>query len=182
MNIFLISDTHFGQESILTFKRSDGITPLRSFSSMEEMNEVLIENWNKTVRPQDKIYHLGDFSMHKKFIPILERLNGEKVLIRGNHDTDKLSVYQKYFKDVRGSWQLDKFLLTHIPIHPNSLGRWKANIHGHLHSNNVMIGNEEDPRYINVSCEQINYTPISLEDLNKIYNERFPNGFIRQTH
>jgi calcineurin-like phosphoesterase family protein len=141
------------------------------------------ENWNKTVRPKDKVYHLGDLVMAKKHLPILERLNGEKVLIRGNHDLEKASVYLKYFKDVRGSHQFDGMLLTHIPVHPDSLARWGFNVHGHLHTNRVMkqvyhetssdlmlvdaTELEVDPRYYCVSVEQINYTPISLDEVKK---------------
>jgi len=107
--------------------------------------------------------------MHKRNIPFFGRVNGEKVLIKGNHDIEKLSAYTPYFKDVRACHQLDKFILTHIPIHPQSLSRWKANIHGHLHSNKVMLDGVPDPRYICVSVEQINFTPISLETLKKNY-------------
>jgi calcineurin-like phosphoesterase family protein len=170
-NTFLISDTHFGYANILTFKDAEG-NLLRPFSSVEEMDETMVHNWNKVVTPSDKVYHLGDVAMHKKYLPILARLNGTKVLIKGNHDQDKASVYLQYFKDIRASHQLDKYILTHIPIHPNSLSRWKANIHGHLHSNVVTLpessrcaGVFADPRYYCVSVERIGYTPIAFEDL-----------------
>ncbi len=174
MNIFLISDTHFGHESPCSiFKRADG-SPLRNFANAAECDQFQEEQWNKTVSPKDKVYHLGDISMSKKWLPILDRLNGEKVLIKGNHDTEKISHYLKYFKDVRGSHQLSGMLLTHIPVHPQSLARWGFNVHGHLHINRVMMQNPtyaestiEDPRYFCVSVEQINYTPISLEDVLK---------------
>jgi calcineurin-like phosphoesterase family protein len=177
MNIFLISDTHFGHEAPCSkFKRKDG-SPLRAFSCAAECDQYMEEQWNKTVKPNDKIYHLGDISMSKKHLPILERLNGEKVLIRGNHDTEKASVYLKYFKDVRGSHQFDGLLLTHIPVHPESLARWGFNVHGHLHANIVSMMNFgpnseyepliPDPRYFCVSVENIGYTPISLEQVKK---------------
>ena len=162
---FLISDTHFGHANILTFKKQNG-DPLRSFHNIVEHDEHLIEQWNKTVSPNDKVYHLGDVGF-KNFTAlgvILSRLNGTKVLIKGNHDNFKLSQYQQYFKDVRASHQLDKFILTHIPIHPQSIGRWKANIHGHLHANTL-----DDPRYFNVSVEQINYTPLDFEFIRSRY-------------
>lgn len=174
MNIFFISDTHYGHENACTlFKREDG-SPLRAFSCAAECDQFQEEQWNKTVRPSDKVYHLGDITMAKKHLPILDRLNGEKVLIRGNHDTEKATVYLKYFKDVRGSHQFDGMLLTHIPVHPESLARWGVNIHGHLHANRVMVPECEyspcgsqipDSRYFNVSVEQINYTPISIEEI-----------------
>jgi len=82
------------------------------------------------------------------------------VLIKGNHDKLKISQYMFYFKDVRGSHQFDGLLLTHIPVHPSSLARWPCNVHGHVHANTL-----DDPRYFNVCAEEINYTPISLEQL-----------------
>lgn len=167
-NIFLISDTHFGHSNVLTFLRDDG-TPLRSFSSIEEHDETMVDNWNRVVTKNSKVYHLGDVCMSDKNLSILDRLNGEKVLIKGNHDKAKLSKYIPYFKDVRGSHQLDTFLLTHIPVHRLSIGRWSANIHGHTHYKRVPghpFGDERpDPVYFNVCVECINYTPISLEEV-----------------
>lgn len=162
-NIFLCSDHHFSQASILTFLNDDG-SRVRDFDSVEEMDETMVENHNRVVSAKDKVYFLGDVAFNKKNLSIVDRLNGEKILIKGNHDQEKLSEYQKYFKDVRGSHQLSGLLFTHIPIHMDSLSRWTANVHGHLHSRQVMLNNRPDPRYFNVSMEQINYTPISLEE------------------
>jgi len=164
MKTFLISDTHFGHANILTFKNNDG-SNLRPYSSLEEMNETLISNWNSVVSSEDKIYHLGDVLFTKKWLDlILPRLNGTKVLIKGNHDNLKLSQYQQYFKDVRAYHILDKFLLSHIPIHPESLSKWDANIHGHLHNNTL-----PDDKYLNVSVERINYTPVDFEYIRSLY-------------
>lgn len=164
MKTFLISDTHFGHANILTFKNNDG-SNLRPYSSLEEMNETLISNWNSVVSSEDKVYHLGDVLFTKKWLDlILPRLNGTKVLIKGNHDNLKLSQYQQYFKDVRAYHVLDKFLLSHIPIHPKSLSRWDANIHGHLHNNTL-----PDDKYLNVSVERINYTPVDFEYVRSLY-------------
>lgn len=173
-NIFFISDSHYGHESPCSiFKRADG-SPLRNFSCAAECDEFQVEQWNKTVTNKDKVYHLGDVSMSKKFLHILDRLNGSKVLIKGNHDTADLKEYAKYFYDVRGSHQLDGCLITHIPVHVQSLARWGFNIHGHLHAHRVMreatdgsCRDEIDPRYFCVSVEQLNYTPISLEEVKK---------------
>jgi calcineurin-like phosphoesterase family protein len=166
-NIFFISDTHFGHEAPCTkFKRADG-SPLRDFVNAAACDEYQVEQWNKTVSPKDKVYHLGDVTMSKKFLHILDRLNGDKVLIKGNHDLEDLKEYSKYFYDVRGSHQFDGILLTHIPVHPDSLSRWGFNVHGHLHARRVMtaFGTKIDPRYFCVSVEQLDYTPISLEDV-----------------
>lgn len=64
---------------------------MRPFTSTEEMDETMVDNWNRVVRPQDKVYHLGDIAMSKRPLhAIMPRLNGEKVLIKGNHDIEKL--------------------------------------------------------------------------------------------
>lgn len=169
MNIFLSSDLHLGHSNILNFKRDDGVTPLRSFSDIHHMNEHIIYKHNLVVKPADKWYCLGDIAMQNKYLSLLERMNGEKILIKGNHDLEKLSTYAKYFKDVRAVHQLDGMILSHIPIHPESLSRWKVNVHGHLHHRHVLLPSGwVDQRYINVSMEQLDdYTPISLEDLKK---------------
>ena len=178
MNTFLISDTHFSHKNICSFTKNDG-SKLRPFDNVEEMDELMIENWNKTVSPIDKVYHLGDVAINRNGLKILERLNGKKVLIKGNHDIFPLKDYLPHFYDIRAYHILDKnMILSHIPIHPDSNGRFKVNIHGHTHSNNVMkeIPNmngdfmeEIDPFYFNVSVEQINYTPISLEEVKVKY-------------
>lgn len=169
-NIFFISDHHFGHANILTFKNSDG-TPLREFDDVDHMNEIMIQRHNSVVHPGDKVYFLGDVVMSKKTsaLQVLARLNGEKVLIKGNHDQCSAEAYLQYFKDIRGSHQFEGLIMTHIPIHPESLARWGLNVHGHLHSNVVrmQLSQIPDKRYFNVSVERLNYMPISLEELRK---------------
>lgn len=169
-NIFFCSDHHFYHQNILTFKRDDG-TPLREFSDVNHMNEIMVQRHNERVRPNDKVYFLGDVTMSRnaRGLEILGRMNGEKVLIKGNHDLCKPQQYLQYFKDIRGSHQFDGMILTHIPIHPDSLARWGLNVHGHLHYQVVRLPLSQIPdrRYYNVSMERINYTPISLEEVKK---------------
>ncbi len=170
-NVFFISDTHFGHESCYkTFKLADGCTPLRPFADAAEGDEAMVELWNNVVSTKDTIYHLGDIVMNKKFLPILHRLKGIKKLIQGNHDALNASAYLSYFTDVRGMAEVDKFVLSHVPLHHAGISRWDANIHGHLHANIVhrknMYGElEQDPKYLCVSVEQISYTPISIEEV-----------------
>ena len=182
---------------MMKFTRNDG-SPLRVFQDATHMNEYMIMQHNRVVGIKDKVYFLGDLAMSKKFLPLLHRMNGEKVLIRGNHDLETANVYMTYFKDVRGVHQLDGMLLSHIPVHPESLSRWKINVHGHLHANRVMIPNPYsehgdkmiDPRYVSVCMEQLDdYTPVSLEELkkaNKSALERDPkfgyNYSLNKTH
>jgi len=165
MNTWLISDTHFGHANILNFKQDDG-TVLRSFPSVGEMDEQMIRNWNAVVGFEDKVYHLGDVAMlnFTRTQEIFSRLNGTKILIKGNHDNLKLSQYQYMFKDVRAYHVLDSILLAHIPIHPLSLERWKGQVHGHLHNRVV-----PDKRYFNVSVERIKYTPINFTEVRKYF-------------
>lgn len=160
---WLIGDTHFGHENILKF------TPPRPFDTIEEHDQTLIDNWNSVVRPDDKVYHVGDvgFKNATYLGRILSCLNGTKVLIKGNHDQLKLSQYALYFKDVRAYHQLDRIILAHIPIHPASLGRWKGQIHGHTHFNSL-----DDPRYYNVSVEVVDYTPVNFDTIKKYYDDQ----------
>ena len=168
--IFLVSDTHFGHAGVCRFLREDG-TKLRPWDSPEEMDEEMIKRWNETVRPNDKVYHLGDVVINRKALKTLGRLNGEKVLIKGNHDIFKLIDYLPYFKDIRGYHVMNGMILSHVPVHPESLARFGTNIHGHLHANRVKMKvrypHKEteiiDPRYFNVSVEQIDFTPILFE-------------------
>jgi calcineurin-like phosphoesterase family protein len=175
-NTFLIADPHFSHEGVCKFLRDDG-TKLRPWDSAVDMDEAMIENWNKVVKPHDKVYVAGDLVMKaKKQIGIMNRLNGKKVLIKGNHDIGELKIYLPYFYDIRAFHILDMFCITHIPIHPDCLGRFRGNIHGHIHQRRVQrrdpgfnpLGlGEDDPRYFCISAEQINYTPIEWNDLRK---------------
>ena len=168
---FLISDTHFGHEKTCTvFKRDDG-TPLRPFASAEEMDEAMVKRWNDRVRPNDKVYHLGDVVINRKFLHILDRLNGDKVLIKGNHDIFKMEDYYPRFRDIRGYHVLNGMIMSHVPVHTDSIERFGTNIHGHLHANRVMrvkhagATPEIDPRYHSVCVEHTDYAPISLEEV-----------------
>lgn len=172
MRIFLTADLHFGHEGMCVFTRPGG-SKLRPFKDTFEMDETLIDNWNKTVCKDDKVYVLGDVCMKPKFLHLIGRCQGVKVLIKGNHDIAKPNQYLSYFKDIRAYWQLGRCILSHVPVHPGSLGRWTANIHGHLHAGRVLQEGKtiEDPRYFCVSVEHTNYTPILLDDVLKRIKE-----------
>jgi calcineurin-like phosphoesterase family protein len=155
---FLISDTHFGHKFSLKWDKP------RPFQSVEEMDELMITNWNAVVKPTDRIYHMGDVVIRPKtHMSILSRLNGDKVLIKGNHDIYKLEYYTPYFRDIRASHVLDNCILSHIPVHTNQIARFKGNIHGHLHEDRVLdLDGNIDPNYYSVCVEKINYTPIEF--------------------
>ena len=178
-SVFLVSDTHFGHKGVCHFTRNDGVTKLRPFDTPEEMDEFMVEAWNARVRPNDKVYHLGDVVMSRRSLSIMDRLNGDKVLIRGNHDIFKDEDYRKYFRELRAYHVMNGMILSHIPIHSESLGRFGVNIHGHTHANRVMRPArvlEEfidhgcttiDERYHCVCVEQTDFAPILFEDVIK---------------
>ena len=173
-SVFLVSDTHFGHKGVCHFTRNDGVTKLRPFDTPEEMDEFMVEAWNAKVKPTDKVYHLGDVVINRKALPIMKRLNGDKVLIRGNHDIFPDVEYREYFRELRAYHVMNGMILSHIPIHPESLGRFGVNIHGHLHANRVMRDlavcgrlDQIDVRYHNVCVEMTDFAPILFEDVIK---------------
>ena len=119
---FIISDTHFSHAAEFIWKS-------RGFSSIEDHDENLICNWNKTVSDNDTVYHLGDvcFKPATSCDKILPRLNGKKYLIMGNHD--KAKNLHKYFEDMYSIKEYDNYVFTHIPIHPYAMaGRYLGKI------------------------------------------------------
>lgn len=153
---FMISDTHFQHANIIKF---DETKMHRPFDTIEEHDEELIRRWNAVVKPKDNVWHLGDFCFGGvKNIAIAERLNGAKRLVLGNHDHYGAAEYLKYFTKVMGVAEYKGLLLSHIPVHPTQLTRWKANVHGHLHTHCI-----NDPHYINISAEQVNLTPVPFD-------------------
>jgi len=178
---FLVSDTHFGHVGVCKFTHPDDPTvKLRPWDTPEEMDEEMIRRWNDRVRPNDKVYHLGDVVINRKALPTLARLNGDKVLIRGNHDIFRDTEYREYFRELRAYHVLNGMILSHIPVHEASLGRFGTNIHGHLHATRVkkawgvaartgevLYGSQLDVRYHCVCVEQTDFAPILLEDVYK---------------
>ena len=174
MNIFFVSDTHFSHTNMWEkFKLAD-MSPSRPFKSNEEMDELMIKNWNDRVKTSDHIYHLGDVTMARgrqtKYIDnIMTRLNGHKRICLGNHDQLVSGWYYQWFEKVKAINVLDNILFTHIPIHPQNLGKFKCCVHGHTHVNSIMLSpHHPDPRYLNVCVEKTNYSPISLEEVKSL--------------
>lgn len=156
-NTFFIGDTHFGHKNIITF---DAVKAFRPFATIEEHDEELVKRWNSVVRKGDTVWHLGDFAFGSKHIATAERLSGQKKLILGNHDHYPSAEYLKYFDKLYGAATIEGAILTHLPVHQSQLERFKKNIHGHLHTASMGLS-----CYINVSAEQINLTPVALEEL-----------------
>lgn len=165
--------THtFYHRNIVKFTNHDG-SKLRPWDDAEQMTEDLIRWYNECVNDQDRVYILGDVAFTVADIRrTVSRLNGRKVLIPGNHEPKKMKEYIDLFDDVRGYVQRQGFIMSHIPIHPGSLSRWKLNIHGHTHSNRVEeegYPGSADPRYLSVCVEQTNFRPIELDTIIKKY-------------
>ena len=152
-----IADLHLSHENMAR---------RRGFSSIEEHDNHIITEWNKVVDKRDVTYILGDITMEKKTpYPLLHCLNGIKHVVLGNHDRKQHSKdLLEYVETVSGMVHYKGFFLTHCPIHPLELNYQdvRGNIHGHIHDKEV-----GDPKYFCVSCERVNYKPITLEELIK---------------
>ena len=155
---FILADPHLSHKNIIEYCN-------RPFSSVEEMDQKLIDNWNSVVKPNYTVYVLGDVCMKKQALPLLEQMNGRKILVPGNHDIFEAKTYLKYFDDVRGYIVKDNIIFSHIPIHKSSIERFTGCVHGHLHTGRVMDGLNIDPFYYCVSVEHINYTPMLLSEV-----------------
>lgn len=161
-DIFVVSDTHFGHENILGFLTETGEN-VRSFDDVQQMNELMVENWNKVVGDSDIVYHLGDVYFGKGH-SVLSRLKGRKRLVVGNHDNPKSEHILNNFQKVM-LWRIfPEFncLLSHVPVHDSSLHKIMYNLHGHVHLNSL-----HDERYINCCVEVNDYRPRSIEDIIK---------------
>jgi calcineurin-like phosphoesterase family protein len=150
--VYVIGDTHFGHANIIKHEPAH-----RPFDTIEEHDAELVKRWNDVVRANDIVYHLGDAVFGAKNLPILGKLNGRIKLILGNHDTYPMTEYLKYVTKVMAYAEYRGCLLSHMPVHPNQFHRWRGNIHGHMHTYTV-----GDPRYVCVSAERQNLTPLPL--------------------
>ena len=159
---WVTSDTHFLHDAILTFESST-----RQYRDREHMTEELIARWNSRVKPNDNVYHLGDFGFAGSTVlePIIERLNGNKHYVFGNHDHPmrktriaKHFVWMKDYAEIKIDGH--KICLSHYPIFEwNSAQHGSLHFHGHLHSNRV-VG-----RSMDVGCESNNCYPHNIRDL-----------------
>jgi calcineurin-like phosphoesterase family protein len=182
-NIWVISDTHFNHANMLKFKDWTGEFTRPGFRDVEHMDEMMMDNWNSVVKPGDKVYHLGDVVMGPNPEAWMQanwnKLHGSKRLIVGNHDDIKMLARGGWFAKIQ-MWRafMDFGLMfSHVPLHQGSLLRPKSsagdtlvteadawtttlNVHGHIHSN----PSPEGP-YRCVCVEQIDYTPVNIEEL-----------------
>lgn len=130
------------------------------------MDEVLIKNWNSVVSENDEIYHLGDVMFSARF-DLLNRLNGKKYLILGNHDKKAKNRLKENFEILPPIYEFyhlnTYFVFCHYPIYDWNQKR-KHSIHAYGHVHNDAHGFAEKNSF-NISVENINYTPIKIEKL-----------------
>lgn len=162
---WFISDLHLGHKNILKFSGA-----LRGGATTEEHDQWLISSINSVVKKGDLLYILGDVAMDKESLPLINKIKGMKILVRGNHDIYDTQDYLKYFQQVHGLISFKgTFWMSHAPIHPNEL-RGRYNIHGHVHQYSILDANgEPDPRYINACVETSYGVPQSLDELFEKY-------------
>jgi calcineurin-like phosphoesterase family protein len=160
--VFLISDTHFSHNNIIRYE-------YRPFKDTHEMDEYMIVKWNSTVTENDLVFHLGDvyIGSAKKAGEILNRLNGRKILIIGNHDSFSKTKWRNLGFEPFDQYIYQDYLLTHKPADESPLRvaveneLLKGNIHGHTHSKNQHLTRE---LYKCCCVELIAYTPILFEE------------------
>lgn len=174
---WVYSDPHFYHTNICKFTKEDG-SKLRPWDDAEKMTEDMITWYNEMVHPEDRVYILGDVAFTAENMKkSVGRMNGRKVLVPGNHEPPKMRKYFDLFDDVRGYVAKKGFIMSHIPLHPMSMGRWQLNIHGHTHSNTMKTivnvkgdyiqTQTEDERYYCACVERTNFRPILLDDILK---------------
>ncbi len=182
MTIFFTSDTHFGHARINELAN-------RPFDSVEEMNETIIDRWNETVKTTDTVFHLGDVALGKldDSLPLMDRLNGHKHLIVGNHDRvfagNKpayierfMPVYRAFFDTINYSmvWNVGKHTvrLNHFPYSGDSQSKDRHSkyrpvddgtilIHGHTHSQELVSFSEQGTLQIHVGVDAHLYYPVT---------------------
>lgn len=170
-DIFVISDTHFFHDNILKYCKREGE------STVEEMHENMIKEWNSVVKDGDIVIHLGDVAMklgskQEEIKDIVHRMNGTKVLVLGNHDRDAhfKNTYDHYwnyvgFKSIcEQKLSIGDVIFSHEPMEIVPEG--KINIHGHIHEDPLTYLYSLDRNRINVCVDAIkSYKPIKINDL-----------------
>lgn len=161
---WFISDTHFGHDNIITYCD-------RPFSSVAEMDEIMIQRWNERVKHDDRVVHLGDISLSQRVAKnVGERLNGNIHLIVGNHD-NSIQLHKDGVISRARLWlpmQELGALLSHIPLQHHQT-RGSINVHGHVHNDPLF---EPEPHQINICVEHTDYRPIHYDELRAMIEAR----------
>lgn len=185
-NIFFTSDTHFGHTNIMKFCK-------RPFDSVEEMDNALINNWNKVVKKNDIVFHLGDFGFcnSTRLHEIIEQLNGHVYLITGNHDRKMLKAnHDSLFEYIAPEMYINvngqKIYLNHKPylcfdgVYGRTDKNWTWQLFGHVHSGPLAGDTGLDyqrlkmlfPTQYDVGVDNNNFTPISFNKVKEIITDQ----------
>lgn len=171
--VWFISDLHFCHENLLKMRTQ--------FQNIKEHDETIVNNILSVVNKRDTLWLLGDCFIYNdsaQYLKVIASHVNKVHLILGNHDFERSS--SKYLEleimklietgklKIHGFHKYKNGWLSHAPVHPNALEtRALFNIHGHTHATNI-----NDNRYINVSCEVVNYKPINFQSILKVLDER----------
>jgi calcineurin-like phosphoesterase family protein len=140
MKTYITSDLHFSHQNIKKFCPESRAR----FGDVPEMNDQMIQEWNDVVTPEDTVYILGDvaFCQAQLAVAIIEQLNGNKILIEGNHDIKLLrnAAFRNCFKEIHQYLRLvyngQLIIMCHYPFAEwDQMHRGSINFHGHLHGN-----------------------------------------------
>tara|TARA_R110000824_G_scaffold96509_3_gene231062 strand:+ start:170 stop:829 length:660 start_codon:yes stop_codon:yes gene_type:complete len=162
MKDYFISDTHFGHKNVIRYCN-------RPFKTVTEMNETIVSRWNNIVSDGDRVFVIGDVFLMSPLDakPIIESLNGYKILIAGNHDRSKKTMLAAGFDEYHKSYdystnKFEKVLLNHYPVPDIILrdGGYAFQIHGHIHSPPIVRGLK-----INVAVDLIDFKPIDIDHI-----------------
>ena len=163
---YVTSDWHFGHRAITRFRPQ--------FSSMEEMEDHVMERTLEIVKKRDVLFCLGDMAFDDRGLSKIAQIPCRKILIRGNHDNHLCTQqFLSVFESVEGAYRYKKYWFTHIPIHPSELYRGN-NVHGHCHRGGPaehQIG-EDWQKYYNAILEYNDYRPIDMQQVGRILAER----------
>lgn len=160
--IWLTSDTHFSHDKAF-------IWGPRGFSNVDEMNEIILENWNKTVSNEDTVYHLGDVILgnEENGLKYLSQLKGNIKIIIGNHDTsNKLKKYSKIPNiEILGYAYVIKYNKYHFYLshYPTLTGLTTINLYGHTHQHKNFYG--DNPTMYHVGVDSHNCTPVNIDTI-----------------
>lgn len=170
MNYWFTSDTHFGHTNII--KYCD-----RPFKTAEEMDNTIIENWNKVVEYNDIVYHLGDFCFGRNegdFNRYFHRLKGRIILIKGNHDKLTWRYRSAFFASYNSYHEVDiegqKITLCHYAMkvwNKSHRGAW--HLYGHSHGS---LPDDKNSLSIDVGVDCHNFKPLNLNDIRDIMSKK----------
>lgn len=177
--VFFTSDTHFNHANIIKFCD-------RPFKDVEHMNETLIANWNSVVKPDDIVFHLGDFCLggSAEWTKYLRRLNGKIYLVAGNHDMKNLRQnYSEYFELVTLQMCVEidkqKIYLNHFPfLCYGGAYRDTWQLFGHVHTRQNDTGKDAPrmkmlfPMQYDVGVDNNGYTPVSFQQVKAIIQKQ----------